>query len=157
LLSRCPRVDARTRPLQFLHRRRLKRRAAPLAVTQATPHWGAGHEREAAALARRPCSGCHGSASGGDGAADGVAYESALIGDGANGPSPTHRPRADAKGPAPMTAIETRASTDVRGQDERPSSPSPVAGDFYGIASTLSVEDQAIVQRVRAFMEAEVA
>ncbi len=33
----------------------------------------------------------------------------------------------------------------------------PVSGDFYDIASTLGAEDAAIVRRVRAFMEAEVA
>jgi glutaryl-CoA dehydrogenase len=32
-----------------------------------------------------------------------------------------------------------------------------ITGDFYGITSTLSAEDQAVVQRVRAFMESEVA
>ena len=32
-----------------------------------------------------------------------------------------------------------------------------ITGDFYGIESTLSAEDQAVVQRVRAFMESEVA
>jgi glutaryl-CoA dehydrogenase len=56
-----------------------------------------------------------------------------------------------------MTAIETRGPADARGQDERASAPPSATGDFYGIASTLSAEDQAIVQRVRAFMEAEVA
>jgi len=38
----------------------------------------------------------------------------------------------------------------------QPSLP-PVTADFYGIASLLSKADQAIVRRVRAFMEAEVA
>jgi glutaryl-CoA dehydrogenase len=56
-----------------------------------------------------------------------------------------------------MTAIETRGSADARAHDERASVAPPATGDFYGIASTLSAEDQAIVQRVRAFMEAEVA
>jgi glutaryl-CoA dehydrogenase len=56
-----------------------------------------------------------------------------------------------------MTAIETRGPADAQAQDERASAAPPAAGDFYGIASTLSAEDQAIVQRVRAFMEAEVA
>jgi glutaryl-CoA dehydrogenase len=56
-----------------------------------------------------------------------------------------------------MTAIETRGTADARAQDERASAAPPATGDFYGIASTLSAEDQAIVQRVRAFMEAEVA
>jgi glutaryl-CoA dehydrogenase len=32
-----------------------------------------------------------------------------------------------------------------------------ITGDFYGIESTLSAEDQAVVQRVRAFMKSEVA
>jgi glutaryl-CoA dehydrogenase len=56
-----------------------------------------------------------------------------------------------------MTAIETRRPSDVRSQDERASTQPPATGDFYGIASTLSAEDQVIVQRVRAFMETEVA
>ncbi len=33
----------------------------------------------------------------------------------------------------------------------------PVSGDFYDIVSTLGADDAAVVQRVRAFMEAEVA
>jgi len=41
--------------------------------------------------------------------------------------------------------------------DERAAALPPVTGDFYGITSVLSAEDQAILQRVRAFMEAEVA
>jgi len=56
-----------------------------------------------------------------------------------------------------MTAIEIRGPADARGQDERASARPSATGDFYGIASTLSAEDQVIVQRVRAFMEAEVA
>jgi glutaryl-CoA dehydrogenase len=56
-----------------------------------------------------------------------------------------------------MTAIETRRPSDDRSQDERASTQPPATGDFYGIASTLSAEDQVIVQRVRAFMETEVA
>jgi glutaryl-CoA dehydrogenase len=56
-----------------------------------------------------------------------------------------------------MTAIETRGPADARAQDERASTPPSATGDFYGIVSTLSAEDQAIIQRVRAFMEAEVA
>jgi glutaryl-CoA dehydrogenase len=68
-----------------------------------------------------------------------------------------HRPRTDAKGAAPMTAIETRGPADARAQDERASAAPSATGDFYGIVSTLSAEDQAIIQRVRAFMEAEVA
>ena len=56
-----------------------------------------------------------------------------------------------------MTAIKTRGPADAQAQDERASAAPPATGDFYGIASTLSAEDQAIVQRVRAFMEAEVA
>jgi glutaryl-CoA dehydrogenase len=56
-----------------------------------------------------------------------------------------------------MTAIETRGPAGAQAQDERASAAPPAAGDFYGITSTLSGEDQAIVQRVRAFMEAEVA
>src|SRR5262245_29019535 len=60
------------------------------------------------------------------------------------------------KGAAPMSAIETGKTSDARREDEGGAGP-PVSGDFYGIVSTLSDEDQAIVQRVRAFMEAEVA
>ena len=56
-----------------------------------------------------------------------------------------------------MTAIETRGPAGAQAQDERASAAPPAAGDFYGITSTLSADDQAIVQRVRAFMEAEVA
>jgi glutaryl-CoA dehydrogenase len=56
-----------------------------------------------------------------------------------------------------MTAIETRGPAEDRGQDERASARPSATGDFYGIASTLSAEDQDIVQRVRAFMETEVA
>src|SRR5215469_3603852 len=33
----------------------------------------------------------------------------------------------------------------------------PVTGDFYNIASTLPAEDAAVLQRVRTFMEEEVA
>ena len=41
--------------------------------------------------------------------------------------------------------------------DERAAALPPVTGDFYGITSVLAAEDQAILQRVRAFMETEVA
>jgi glutaryl-CoA dehydrogenase len=56
-----------------------------------------------------------------------------------------------------MSALETGRPSDARRQDERAPAQPPVSGDFYGIVSTLGDEDQAIVQRVRAFMEAEVA
>jgi len=56
-----------------------------------------------------------------------------------------------------MSALEVGKSSDASGQEERERARPPVSGDFYGIVSTLSEEDQAIVQRVRAFMEAEVA
>ncbi|MGZ3663191.1 MAG: acyl-CoA dehydrogenase family protein [Ktedonobacterales bacterium] len=45
----------------------------------------------------------------------------------------------------------------MRAPDAQASAGPQVTGDFYGIVSTLSTEDQAIVQRVRTFMESEVA
>jgi glutaryl-CoA dehydrogenase len=55
-----------------------------------------------------------------------------------------------------MSALETGKPSDARKQEERAAAPQ-ISGDFYGIVSTLSDEDQDIVRRVRAFMEAEVA
>jgi glutaryl-CoA dehydrogenase len=56
-----------------------------------------------------------------------------------------------------MSATTTGTPSDVRPPDARASMLPQITGDFYGIASTLSAEDQAVVQRVRAFMESEVA
>jgi glutaryl-CoA dehydrogenase len=56
-----------------------------------------------------------------------------------------------------MSATKTSRPSGVRRQAARASALPQVSGDFYGIVSTLSAEDQAVVQRVRAFMEAEVA
>ena len=57
-----------------------------------------------------------------------------------------------------MSAATTGTPSDVHRPDAAGASALPqFSGDFYGIVSTLSVEDQAIVQRVRSFMESEVA
>jgi glutaryl-CoA dehydrogenase len=56
-----------------------------------------------------------------------------------------------------MSAIETGKPSDARSQDERAAAQPSLTGDFYHVASTLRAEDQATVQRVRTFMEAEVA
>jgi glutaryl-CoA dehydrogenase len=55
-----------------------------------------------------------------------------------------------------MTAT-TGTSSDPQPPAARASSLPAVTGDFYGIVSTLDAEDQGIAQRVRAFMESEVA
>jgi glutaryl-CoA dehydrogenase len=56
-----------------------------------------------------------------------------------------------------MSATTTGTPSDVQRPDARASALPPFSGDFYGIVSTLSPEDQAVVQRVRTFMESEVA
>ena len=56
-----------------------------------------------------------------------------------------------------MSAITTGTPSQMQSPDARASALPQATGDFYGIVSTLSAEDQAIVQRVRAFMESEVA
>ena len=52
-------------------------------------------------------------------------------------------------------------TADLKGKAAAPGrqdyAPPPVNGDFYSIASVLTPDEQAVVQRVRAFMEAEVA
>ncbi|MGZ3716575.1 MAG: acyl-CoA dehydrogenase family protein, partial [Ktedonobacterales bacterium] len=54
-------------------------------------------------------------------------------------------------------ATKTVSPSEMRAPDAQASAGPQVTGDFYGIVSTLSAEDQAIVQRVRTFMESEVA
>ena len=56
-----------------------------------------------------------------------------------------------------MGATTTGAPSDVQPPDARASMLPQVTGDFYGIVSTLSAEDQAVVRRVRTLMESEVA
>ena len=56
-----------------------------------------------------------------------------------------------------MSAMTTGTPSDLHSPDAHASALPPFSGDFYGIVSTLSAEDQAIVQHVRTFMEAEVA
>jgi glutaryl-CoA dehydrogenase len=56
-----------------------------------------------------------------------------------------------------MSATSIGKSSDTQQPDERMRALPLMTGDFYGVASVLSAEDQAIVQRVRAFMENEVA
>ena len=59
-----------------------------------------------------------------------------------------------------MSTTTSGVPSDLRSRDTQASTLAALpdgSGDFYGIVSTLSAEDQAIVQRVRAFMEAEVA
>jgi glutaryl-CoA dehydrogenase len=52
---------------------------------------------------------------------------------------------------------KSKAADAGRSPDSRTKVLPPVTGDFYNIASTLPAEDAAVLQRVRAFMEEEVA
>jgi glutaryl-CoA dehydrogenase len=57
-----------------------------------------------------------------------------------------------------MSATRTSKPSDANKPERKTAAAAPpITGDFYGITSVLSAEDQAILQRVRAFMEAEVA
>jgi len=56
-----------------------------------------------------------------------------------------------------VSATTKGTPSDVHPAGARASMLPQITGDFYGIESTLSAEDQAVVQRVRAFMESEVA
>jgi glutaryl-CoA dehydrogenase len=56
-----------------------------------------------------------------------------------------------------VSATTPGAPSDLRPPDGHAATAPQATGDFYGIVSTLSADDQAIVGRVRAFMESEVA
>jgi glutaryl-CoA dehydrogenase len=57
-----------------------------------------------------------------------------------------------------MSATRTSKPSDANKPERKTAAAAPpITGDFYGITSVLSAEDQAILQRVRAFMETEVA
>src|SRR5262245_46410962 len=61
------------------------------------------------------------------------------------------------KGAAPRSASEGGKPSSPGRQDAPAPALPPVTGDFYALVSCLGEEDQALIQRVRAFMEAEVA
>jgi alkylation response protein AidB-like acyl-CoA dehydrogenase len=52
---------------------------------------------------------------------------------------------------------KSKAADAGRSPDSHHKALPPVTGDFYNIASTLPAEDAAVLQRVRTFMEEEVA
>jgi glutaryl-CoA dehydrogenase len=54
-------------------------------------------------------------------------------------------------------STKSKAADAGRSPDSHKKVLPPVTGDFYNIASTLPAEDAAVLQRVRAFMEEEVA
>ncbi len=56
-----------------------------------------------------------------------------------------------------MSATQAGATSDTQAPGAQVSAFPRSTGDFYSIVSTLSAEDQVIVERVRAFMESEVA
>ncbi|HEU5342802.1 MAG TPA: acyl-CoA dehydrogenase family protein [Ktedonobacterales bacterium] len=67
---------------------------------------------------------------------------------GAKTDDPTSAQSQPAKPPKPAKSAQSQAESRTL---------PPVSGDFYHLAAMMSADDQAILQRVRAFMEAEVA